>query len=250
MPWMDYQAYIESPEWRERAKDATARAAYKCQVCSSMRRLNVHHNTYDRLGSELATDLCVLCTRCHELFHKIINGKPTRMPDDQRKQPLSQRPRTVEKRLQRQLRKARKHQARMERDARKKAARLAGVKYEIPIRPTKRMNESQIFVAQQLANKGAVNPRLLKTGFNTAPSPVATATKTAVNERGIGSGFNSHNRKDGCSVSPSQGSPIEQAQLVTSQATLKSDLHPALIQSCSASLRDGIACNEQSGPVG
>ncbi len=150
--WMDYQTYIESPEWRERAKDATARAAYKCQVCSSMHKLNVHHNTYDRLGKELPTDLCVLCTRCHELFHQIRNGKPTRMPDDNRCEP---------KRLSRnELNQQRRKKIRRD----KYNQRLRNI-----AQPEWRMAEGRRLarvadkhISEQMKVKGAVSPRTLK----------------------------------------------------------------------------------------
>jgi hypothetical protein len=35
-------------------------------------RLDVHHNTYERYGDESTFDLVVLCDRCHELFHGIV----------------------------------------------------------------------------------------------------------------------------------------------------------------------------------
>ena len=32
--------------------------------------LEVHHRTYERLGEELASDLTVLCNRCHHVHHQ------------------------------------------------------------------------------------------------------------------------------------------------------------------------------------
>ena len=67
-----YKKYLRTPHWRATAKKALKRAGNKCQVCGSTYRLHVHHNTYENLGKERARDLCVLCKRCHELFHGVI----------------------------------------------------------------------------------------------------------------------------------------------------------------------------------
>jgi len=40
------------------------------QVCGEAdRRLDAHHNTYERYGDESVYDLVVLCAQCHQLFH-------------------------------------------------------------------------------------------------------------------------------------------------------------------------------------
>jgi 5-methylcytosine-specific restriction endonuclease McrA len=66
----DYEAYLRSPEWRARARQALCRAGYRCQVCGNRGPLDVHHRTYRRVGREWPEDLTVLCHRCHELFHR------------------------------------------------------------------------------------------------------------------------------------------------------------------------------------
>ena len=66
---VDYDDYIISPEWRQRCAEARLRAGNKCQLCGETRGLHVHHNTYARLGAELPTDIVVLCTGCHRIFH-------------------------------------------------------------------------------------------------------------------------------------------------------------------------------------
>lgn len=68
---MPYKAYLQSSEWQETRKDALRRARYRCQVCNSDGRLNVHHRTYERRGCEYASDLLVLCSNCHETFHEV-----------------------------------------------------------------------------------------------------------------------------------------------------------------------------------
>ena len=67
-----YQRYLLTPKWRATAKKAIKRAHGRCQVCGNLYRLEVHHNTYRNIGREKPEDLCVLCARCHALFHDII----------------------------------------------------------------------------------------------------------------------------------------------------------------------------------
>jgi hypothetical protein len=74
-----YTGYLESPQWERTRNIALKRANHKCQICGSASRLQVHHNTYDRVYQELPTDLIVLCHSCHDLFHK--NGKLAKIED-------------------------------------------------------------------------------------------------------------------------------------------------------------------------
>lgn len=61
--------YLKSDHWRAQRVAALVRAENRCQVCNSDRSLDVHHRTYERLGSEVPADLTVLCRTCHDLFH-------------------------------------------------------------------------------------------------------------------------------------------------------------------------------------
>lgn len=72
----DYYTYIKSQEWKDVASAARIRAEYRCQICYETGKLSVHHRTYIRLGRERDTDLTVLCSRCHKLFHKILPEPP------------------------------------------------------------------------------------------------------------------------------------------------------------------------------
>mgnify|MGYP003396071382 CR=1 FL=1 len=65
---VDYDKYIVSEEWREKADAAKERAEHRCQVCNGGRFLDAHHRTYERLGNELDSDITVLCRDCHQLF--------------------------------------------------------------------------------------------------------------------------------------------------------------------------------------
>lgn len=76
-PRQTYHDYLRSLAWRVKRTGALARAGYKCQVCNSAARLEVHHREYTNLFHEHASDLTVLCHDCHQLYH--ANGRmPTR----------------------------------------------------------------------------------------------------------------------------------------------------------------------------
>lgn len=67
---VNYRTYIRSQKWRETARAARERAGHKCQLCGRTdERLEVHHNSYKRLGREKPDDLVCLCATCHRLHH-------------------------------------------------------------------------------------------------------------------------------------------------------------------------------------
>lgn len=74
----EYRAHLRSPEWRRVIRPAALeRANHRCAFCGKSRaqlrrigrHLEVHHNSYKRLGHELPEDLTVLCAggsnACH-----------------------------------------------------------------------------------------------------------------------------------------------------------------------------------------
>lgn len=65
-------AYYRSEAWKKKAGEAKERVG-KCQLCASTTRLEVHHNTYDRVGKEGPYDLVVLCHECHRKYHGHMN---------------------------------------------------------------------------------------------------------------------------------------------------------------------------------
>ena len=73
-PQMDrktYTAYLHSKHWKKVRSVALQKAGYKCQACSTKDTiLDVHHNSYDRLGNEDPSDLIVLCRSCHAKVHE------------------------------------------------------------------------------------------------------------------------------------------------------------------------------------
>ncbi len=70
---MSYAEYLKTKEWKARRNRALLRAGNKCVPCGrSDVPLEVHHNCYERRGSELLEDLVVLCRRCHQLYHGVL----------------------------------------------------------------------------------------------------------------------------------------------------------------------------------
>lgn len=69
-PRTRYAEYLRSAGWQARRQEALARAGYRCQVCNSTSRLEVHHRTYANRGNERPEDLTVLCAACHGRFHE------------------------------------------------------------------------------------------------------------------------------------------------------------------------------------
>jgi len=70
--WVNYQEYLETDEWKNKAAEAKRKAGNRCQLCNIsgyVIPLHAHHRTYERLGCELEGDITVLCAKCHQLFH-------------------------------------------------------------------------------------------------------------------------------------------------------------------------------------
>ena len=65
----DKEAYLASSAWKIRRDAAVDRDGGCCVICNSANDLQVHHRTYERLGSELPGDLTTLCGECHAHFH-------------------------------------------------------------------------------------------------------------------------------------------------------------------------------------
>ncbi len=61
-----YREHLRSPRWRLVRRAALSRAGYKCEICGTTGRLEVHHKTYENLGHETLDDVIVTCPRCHE----------------------------------------------------------------------------------------------------------------------------------------------------------------------------------------
>lgn len=73
-----YAKYLRSNPWNRKKQEAFSLFGRKCKKCSSEKNLCIHHGTYDRVFEEnVKTDLFVLCTKCHDLYHTLLKGKTT-----------------------------------------------------------------------------------------------------------------------------------------------------------------------------
>lgn len=71
---MDYKEYLKTPHWQRVRGEALVRAGMKCQLCPRKHLLEVHHNTYERLGAERPEDVIAICEGCHETHHGVLKS--------------------------------------------------------------------------------------------------------------------------------------------------------------------------------
>lgn len=64
-----HEEYLRSPEWAERRQTVLKKWNRRCAFCSGTVLVDVHHNSYDRIGNEDEADLVTLCRACHKKFH-------------------------------------------------------------------------------------------------------------------------------------------------------------------------------------
>ncbi len=67
--YRNYKEYLKTDHWKITRAAALRRAGYKCEICGSNKRLNVHHLTYRNIGNERPEDLMVLCYYHHKWIH-------------------------------------------------------------------------------------------------------------------------------------------------------------------------------------
>lgn len=61
-----YQEYLKSEHWEKKKEDFFTNRKYRCLLCGSRMKLEVHHLTYKNLGNEKKIDLVYLCRFCHD----------------------------------------------------------------------------------------------------------------------------------------------------------------------------------------
>jgi hypothetical protein len=66
---MPYEEFLKTQHWLRLRSAALVRADHRCQLCYGEDRLEVHHRTYERRGTERDSDVIVLCRTCHAKFH-------------------------------------------------------------------------------------------------------------------------------------------------------------------------------------
>ena len=64
--WRWYNQYLESCVWKERRAKVIYRAKGVCEACGEARPTEVHHLTYNHVGSEPLFDLVAVCHECHD----------------------------------------------------------------------------------------------------------------------------------------------------------------------------------------
>jgi hypothetical protein len=67
--WAQYNAYLESPQWRRRRELVLSRAGGVCEGCGERRAVQVHHRTYEHVRNELLWELVAVCEDCHRRCH-------------------------------------------------------------------------------------------------------------------------------------------------------------------------------------
>lgn len=67
--WANYNAYLETPEWKARRRLVLERDNYVCQGCLKARAIQAHHLTYAHLFDELLFELISICGPCHNKAH-------------------------------------------------------------------------------------------------------------------------------------------------------------------------------------
>lgn len=74
-----YETYMKSAEWKEKAETIKVLAGHRCACCGRQLQnsssLQAHHYSYRCLGQERKEDLLVLCDECHLRFHHIRAGE-------------------------------------------------------------------------------------------------------------------------------------------------------------------------------
>lgn len=65
---MDYDDYLKTPEWKNKAERTKAKYDGCCAL-DEKPSVDAHHRTYTRRGRELPNDLVPLCRECHAKFH-------------------------------------------------------------------------------------------------------------------------------------------------------------------------------------
>lgn len=66
-----YANYLQSTHWLEFKAQALRHYGHKCYLCDATGvQIDIHHNTYERLGGELISDVIPLCRDCHQGYEE------------------------------------------------------------------------------------------------------------------------------------------------------------------------------------
>lgn len=65
-----YESYLLSELWQQKKEAAIKWRNNQCELCGSMKFLEVHHTSYEFVGNERLRDLLVVCKFCHRQIHE------------------------------------------------------------------------------------------------------------------------------------------------------------------------------------
>lgn len=70
---LTYTEFLHTAYWNGISNSIKANSNFKCELCGSKYKLNVHHKTYKHHGYELQhmEDLICVCEDCHKNLHNI-----------------------------------------------------------------------------------------------------------------------------------------------------------------------------------
>lgn len=68
--FLEYEAYLNSPEWRRKRELVLRRAKGTCEGCGLRPAKQVHHLTYRHKMAEFLFELVAVCDECHERLHQ------------------------------------------------------------------------------------------------------------------------------------------------------------------------------------
>jgi hypothetical protein len=79
-----YRQYIQSNSWRSKKLQfiEARKGVQKCYLCKVYTPCDLHHRTYQHLGSERHSELRLLCRECHGFVHdriKFSGGKASKL---------------------------------------------------------------------------------------------------------------------------------------------------------------------------
>ncbi len=71
---LDYEAYLQTPEWQMKRLERLKMDDFRCARCGADKNvsvLHIHHTSYERwpYNEDVANDLITLCDRCHRRLH-------------------------------------------------------------------------------------------------------------------------------------------------------------------------------------
>ena len=66
----NYHQYLRSGDWRRFRELVIQLRGYRCQLCQDTKKIEVHHMSYKRVGSEDLRDVLIVCNSCHGFIHK------------------------------------------------------------------------------------------------------------------------------------------------------------------------------------